>query len=135
MKSIEEIREFFAKDEYARAAGAYIEEVGEHYAKCSMPLDARHKNAVGGVMGGVYFTLADFTFAVATNWENPGVVSLNASITFLGAAKGDRLVAEAVCIKEGRTTNCYRIEIRDGQDRLAVIITITGFRKNQGEKI
>lgn len=67
MKTIEEIREFFSHDLYAYDTGAYIEEVGDRYAKISLTLTERHRNAVGGVMGGVYFTIADFAFAVASN--------------------------------------------------------------------
>ncbi len=28
--------------------------------KCSLKIEDRHRNAMGAVMGGVYFTLADF---------------------------------------------------------------------------
>lgn len=129
MKTIEEVREFFAKDRFATDAGAYIEEIGENYAKCSMKLDGRHRNAVGDVMGGVHFTLADFTFAVATNWQKAGVVSLNSAITYLGMVKGDTLIAEASCVKEGRTTNCYRIDIKDNLENEVAMVTITGYRK------
>lgn len=92
---IERIREVFSKDRFATENGAVIEEVGEHYAKCSMELTEHHFNAAGGVMGGVHFVLADFAFAVATNWNGMGVVSLSSTITYLGAVKGKKLIAEA----------------------------------------
>ena len=130
MKSIEEIREFFAMDKYATDAGAYIEAVDDCYAKCSMKLDERHKNAVGGVMGGVHFTLADFTFAVATNWQKGGSVSLNSTITYLSPVKGDELIAEAFCVKEGRNTNCYRVDIHDNLMNYVATVNITGYRKS-----
>ena len=50
-------------------------------------LTERHFNAAGGVMGGVHFVLADFTFAVATNWNGMGVVSLSSTISYLGAVE------------------------------------------------
>lgn len=129
-KILNRVRELFAKDCFAASMGAYIEDIGERWAKCSLKLNESHKNAVGGIMGGVYFTLADFTFAVATNWQNTGVVSLNAAITYLGTPKGDTLIAEAHCIKEGRTTNCYRVDICDNQGNQVVTVTLTGFRKS-----
>ena len=128
LKTIEEVRALFAKDRYATDSGAYIEEIGEHYAKCSIRLDERHRNAVGAVMGGVYFTLADFTFAVATNWKKPEVVSLNSTVTYLAPAKGELLIAEAFCVKEGNATNCYRIDICDEMKQLLAPVTITGYR-------
>lgn len=78
-------------------------------------------------MGGVYFMLADFAFAVAANWQRMGTVSLNADISFLGSAKGDKLTAEAVCIKDGRTTACYRIDVKDNLENLVATVTTTGF--------
>ena len=80
-------------------------------------------------MGGAYFTLADFAFAVAANWQEIGTVSLNSEIAYLGSAKGDRLTAEAFCIKNGRTTSYYRIEVRDEFDNLAAIVNTTGYKK------
>ena len=69
-----EVGERFEKDRFATENGAVIEEIGKNYAKCSINLTSRHKDGMGANMGGVYFTLADFAFAVATNWENLGVV-------------------------------------------------------------
>lgn len=72
----------FADDRFATENGAVIEEIGDGYAKCSVKLERKHKNAMGGVMGGVYFTLADFAFAVASNHEKMGVVSISSNIVF-----------------------------------------------------
>ena len=69
MKTLEEVREVFADDRFATENGAVIEEIGDGYAKCSVNLDRKHKNAMGGVMGGVYFTLEEFAFAEASSNE------------------------------------------------------------------
>ncbi len=122
------VREAFQKDRFATENGAVIDEIGTGYAKCSMQLMNRHRNGMGAIMGGVYFTLADFAFAVAANWEKMGVVSLSSNITYLGAAKGERLIAEAVCVKDGKTTNYYRVEVKDDLGNLAAVVTTTGYR-------
>lgn len=127
---LKRVREFFKKDKFATDAGAVIEEIGEYYAKCSIELDDRHLNAVGGIMGGVHFVLADFTFAVASNWQKMGSVSLNSDIAYLGTVKGKKMIAEAHCIKEGRSTNFYRIDIGDELGNKVAVVNITGFRKN-----
>ena len=129
MKPSEETVKLFEKDRFATDNGAVIEEVDDHYAKCSLKVEGRHRNAMGAVMGGAYFTLADFAFAVAANWQEIGTVSLNSEIAYLGSAKGDRLTAEAFCIKNGRTTSYYRIEVRDEFDNLAAIVNTTGYKK------
>ena len=129
MKPSEETVKLFEKDRFATDNGAVIEEVDDHYAKCSLKVEGRHRNAMGAIMGGAYFTLADFAFAVAANWQEIGTVSLNSEIAYLGSAKGDRLTAEAFCIKNGRTTSYYRIEVRDEFDNLAAIVNTTGYKK------
>ena len=129
MKPEKETVDLFSKDRFATENGAVIEEVDDHYAKCSLRLDSRHRNAMGAVMGGVYFTLADFAFAVAANWQEVGTVSLNSSIAYLGAAKGDSLTAEAVCVKNGRTTSYYRIEVKDELGNLAAAVDTVGYKK------
>lgn len=130
MKPTEEIRSLFAKDRFATENGAVIEEIDDHYAVCRLKLEDGHRNAMGAVMGGVYFTLADFAFAVAANWQAIGTVSLNSQITYLGTAKGEYLIAEAVCVKNGRTTSCYRIDVKDELGNLAATVNTIGYRKN-----
>lgn len=126
---LRKIRETFAKDRFATENGAIIEEVREHYARCSIELTERHFNAAGGVMGGVHFVLADFTFAVATNWNGMGVVSLSSTISYLGAVKGKKLIAEAECVKEGRSTVYYRVNVTDDLGNRIAEVGINGFRK------
>lgn len=129
MKPSEETVRLFENDRFATENGAVIEEVDNHYARCALRVEERHRNAMGAVMGGVYFTLADFAFAVAANWQKIGTVSLTSDIAYLGTAKGDRLTAEAVCVKNGRTTSYYRIEVKDEFGKLAAIVNTTGYKK------
>ncbi len=127
MKTLEEVRKIFEGDRFATENGAVIEEIGDHSATCSLTITASHRNAMGAVMGGAYFMLADFAFAVAANWENMGCVSLRSDISFLGTAKGEKLIAKAVCIKDGKNTVCYRIDVTDDLGNLTATITTTGY--------
>lgn len=127
MKPSEETIRLFQNDRFATENGAVIEEVDDHYAKCSLKVEDRHRNAMGAVMGGVYFTLADFALAVAANWQELGTVSLNSEITYLTPAKGDTLTAEAVCVKNGKTTGYYRIDVKDEFGSLAAAVTATTY--------
>ena len=126
-KTLEEVRRTFEGDRFATENGAVIEEIGDHSAVCSLVITDSHRNAMGAVMGGVYFVLADFAFAVAANWEKMGCVSLRSDISFLGAARGEKLIAEAVCVKDGRSTACYRVEVKDNLGNLAAAVTVTGY--------
>lgn len=123
---IEKVREIFSGDRFATENGAVIDEIGEKYAKCSMQLTDRHRNAMGGVMGGVYFTLADFAFAVAANRDSMSVVSISTNIAFLSPCKGTRITAEARCKKDGRTTCYYNVDVVDDRGVTVAAVTITG---------
>lgn len=124
---LEEVRRIFEGDRFATENGAVIEEIGDHSATCSLVITDSHRNAMGAVMGGTYFMLADFAFAVAANWERMGCVSLRSDISFLGTTKGERLLAKAVCVKNGRTTACYRVDVTDEYGNLAATVTTTGY--------
>ena len=130
MSDIEKIREFFANDRFATEYGAVIEQVGENAATVSMNIESRHRNAAGIVMGGAIFTLADFAFAVASNHNKLGTVSLSANITFLKASKGDRLTAKAECVRDGRTTCYYRVTVTDNTGALIAEVTTSGYKTN-----
>ena len=126
-KTLEEVRKIFEGDRFATENGAVIDEIGERSAVCSLTITESHRNAMGAVMGGTYFMLADFAFAVAANWEKMGCVSLRSDISFLGAAKGEKLIAKAVCVKDGKNTVCYRVDVTDELGNLTAIVTATGY--------
>lgn len=129
-QKLEQIQKVFANDRFATDNGAVIDEVDDGYAKCSLEIQPHHLNAGGTVMGGAIFTLADFTFAVASNWNKPLNVSTTSQITYLGTAKGTRLVAEARKVKEGRSTCYYLVDVSDDLGNPVAHVTASGFIKS-----
>ncbi|MDE7104253.1 MAG: PaaI family thioesterase [Ruminococcus sp.] len=128
-EKLQEVREVFRGDKFATENGMVIDEIGNHYAKCSVELTEIHRNAMGGVMGGVHFTLADFAFAVAANWQHMGTVALSTDVAFIGVVKGDILTAEAVLVKDGRSVCCYHITVKDNLGNIVADIKTIGFHK------
>lgn len=127
MKDLEKAKEFFIKDRYAMVTtGIQIEEVDEHYARCSLKLDERHLNAAGHVMGGAVYTLADFTFAVATNFQQPVTVTCVSQISYLATPKGDTLYSESRLLKDGRRNCFYEIKITDNLGNDVAIVSTSG---------
>ncbi|WP_026835741.1 PaaI family thioesterase [Eubacterium xylanophilum] len=131
MKNLEEIRAFFAEDKYAtEVTGIEIVEAGEHgYSKVKLKIDGRHKNAIGEVMGAVYYTMADFAFAVATN-SNPvygNTVSLTSNIQYLHPARTENMYATAKAVKKEGKTSVYNITITDDNDSVIAVVTTTGY--------
>lgn len=128
-QDLKEARDFFSGDLYAtKTVGVIIEEVGEHFAKCSLEITKAHQNAYGGVMGGAIFTLADFTFAVSSNFRQPQTVSLTSQINFIGMAKGKKLISQSRLIKDGRSTCLYEIEITDELGTKVAFATFNGMK-------
>lgn len=127
--SEEQIRMYFQNDRFATENGVVIELAEEGLARCSMTLTEHHQNAMGAVMGGAVFTLADFAFAVASNWQGITHVSRTCQITYLGTAKGGKLIATARRIKEGRQTCYYLVEITDDLGSQVAYVTVDGFVK------
>ncbi len=128
MTELERVREFFMGDVYATAAtGIVIEEIGDKWAKCTLKLDSRHKNAANQVMGGVMFTLSDFAFAVATNRSRDAVtVTTSSNISFLGTVKGDMLIAETRLLKDGKRSCFYQVDVKDELGNLVAVASTVG---------
>jgi acyl-CoA thioesterase len=128
MGNLQEAREIFSKDLYAtELSGAVIDEIGEDYAKCSMKLTPKHKNAYGGIMGGAIYTLADFAFAVASNYDKDhATVSVVGSASFMTAPKGSVLFAEAKLLKNGRSNAFFEVVVTDELDTLVAVVSFNG---------
>ena len=129
IKSLEEARQFFDNDKYAtEATGIEIEKVEEGYSLVSLKLDKKHQNAGGSVMGGVYYTMADFAFGVASNYNRPSTVTLDSQITFLTPATGRTLFAEAKVVRDGEHTCCYNVEVYDDLGTMTAVANMNGFK-------
>lgn len=128
MTDLERAKEFFAADRYAtEATGIEIVAVDKQYAKCKLVTNDIHQNAVGHVMGGVLFTLADFTFAVAANFDAASpTVTASSTISYLTTAKGNVLYAESRVLRDGKRNCFYCIDITDESSTLIATVTITG---------
>ena len=126
MTKLEEARAFFAGDRFATENGAVIDEIGEHYAICSMEITPHHLNAAGRVMGGAVFLLADFAFAVASNLGHPADVTTTSQITFLRPSQGKLLYAKSQELRRGRTAVYYETSVTDDTGALIARVTASG---------
>ena len=129
MSALEEIRSRFQNDRFAMGVtGIVIDSAEPGKAVCSLVLEERHMNENNVPMGGAVFTLADFVCAVAANgYSEKKTVSQNVSITFLAPAKGGRLIAEASCLRQGRTTALYVADVRDELGTYVAHAVVNGY--------
>lgn len=126
--SIEEAREYFHQDRFATRNHMELEQLGDGFSVCSMPITPDCCNANGGVMGGAIFTLADLAFAAASNHLHMPTVALDMHACYLSQPKGQRLIARADLVKDGRTTCVYNIDIKDDLGRAVARVTGTGYK-------
>ena len=130
LETLEQARAFFQKDRFAAGSGMTVEEVSPGRAVISLCLTEAHRNAVGGVMGGVLLTMADFACAVASHF-GPGAgqhVSADAHVSFLNPCRGQTLRAEASRLKGGKKLSWYEVLIRDEGDTLIARAAFTMYR-------
>ncbi len=128
MYSKEELIEFFKEDYFAtKLLGAKIIDVKEGYAKCAFDVNIDHKNAKGVIMGGAIYTLADFTFAVATNQnEEYYTVSTSVTVNYLRPGLGKSLYAEAISIRDGKTVCFYDVNVYNDENKLVAKVNVVG---------
>ena len=125
----DQIEAVFANDRFAtQAAGCRVVEGERGRAVCEMELADIHKNAMGNVMGGAIFTLADFALAIASNVGEAPTVSVSNSIEFISAAKGSRLIATCTADRSGRSLGFYTVTVEDDLGRCVAKMTATCYR-------
>lgn len=129
MTDLEKAKEIFNNDKFAtETTGIEIIEAGNKSAKCFMKITPKHLNAANRVMGGAIFTLADFTYAVASNYNQTKNVTKTSEISFLGQPAGDSLIAEAKVIKDGQTACTYEIMIKDEYNTPVALVISNGIK-------
>ena len=135
MKTLEEIRDFFKGDAYATSVtGIVIDKAEIGHSSVSLVPDERHMNAVGGLMGAVYFTMADFAFAVA---ENCGLdpdsltVTQSSEISFLKGYRGGKVLCSADIIKDGKSICVYEVKMTAEDGTLLAIAITNGFKTSK----
>ena len=129
MNTIEELRTYFGQDHFAFAQGIEIADVQPDFATCTVALRKTHLNALGVVQGGMVFTLADFAFAVDSNSQQYGCVTVNSSINFLRAASGSRMDATARQISRSKRICVYEVSVYDENSETVATATMTGYIK------
>lgn len=126
---MENILEAMKRDMYARFIGIEIVEAGDGTALGKLQAGDNHVNGLGIVHGGVIFSLADTTFAAASNSREGTAVAANVSIAFCKAAQKGLLTAKAREISLNRKLATYVVEVFDTEENLVALFQGTVYRK------
>lgn len=129
---MKEIKRFFAaEDMFARHNGIELLEVESGMAKASMKIEPYHFNAAKTVHGGAIFTLADFTFAVASNSHGTLAMGINTSVSFVKAATRGTLYAVAREQARNPKLATYSVQITDDDNDVVAIFQGMVYRKKE----
>lgn len=121
-----EARATFGNDRFAtRCCGVHIDEARPGHAVCSFEITDHHRNALGAVMGGAVFTLADFACAVASNLRQQPAVTATSDIQYLTGARGTRLIATCDVERAGRRLAFYTTRVTDDAGTLVALVHAT----------
>lgn len=115
---------------FGPSSGVKVTAVRQYEAEGVLEVREDSRNPLGVVHGGALFTLADTVTGTAayTIGDRP-CVTLDSSMQFLSAARGDRIYCRAKPKKIGRTIVVYDVSITDGEERLVASGTFTFFVK------
>lgn len=124
----------FVNDRFVELAGIKIESADGERAVVSAEIGSEHLNASGNVQGGMLFTLADFAFAVLSNYLHPVTVTQCGHISYIRPGKTSRVTAEArEKVRAGHNTVCY-VTIRDDRDEIICECEFNGFVKDVSDE-
>ena len=127
---MDNIRKFLGKDRFAAHVGIELVRVSEGRAETRLRIDSNHLNGAGIVHGAVVFSLADFTFAAASNSHGTLAVAINANISFMKAAReGDTLTARAEEVAINPKLASYDIRVTDADGALVAVFQGMVYRK------
>jgi uncharacterized domain 1 len=130
MKTLEELKQMFVQDRFVKLSGIEIESVSETGAVCSVEICDEHLNALDTPQGGLIYTLADFTFAVAANAQKAPTVTLSGTMNYLNASHGKKLIATAEVKNPGKHICVYETTVVDDAGKKIAVATFTGYIKN-----
>ncbi|HCC34711.1 MAG TPA: hypothetical protein DEQ02_03390 [Ruminococcaceae bacterium] len=125
---MKEIKDFLKNDRFAAMCGIELLLVKEGYAEAVMPVSEIHMNANGVMQGGALFTLADFTFAAASNSTGPAV-GIHADMSFFKPPKGKLVRAVAKKMSQGNRLGGFTAEVRDEDGELIAMFQALSYRK------
>ena len=114
-------RQYQAKIPFIAHLKIQTEELGRGSARLWLPVEPHLTNSLGTVHGGVIMSLLDVALCTAARTLHPdstGVVTIDMSTSFIGGGQGERLLAEARVLKDGRSMTFVEGEARNADGAL-----------------
>ncbi len=114
-------REYQKKIRYIQHLGMQTEALGEGTARLALAIEPQLTNSFGTVHGGAIMSLLDVALCTAARTLHPdsiGVMTIDMSTSFIGGGTGEKLIAEARVLKNGRSMIFVEGEARNADGSL-----------------
>lgn len=120
----------FIDDNFARHVGIELIDAAKGSARAKLDICGQHLNGAGCAHGGAIFTLAVWTMAVAANQDTDTLsVGLNADISWLRAARGGTLTAQAKLIADAKRVATYHVIITNENNQTVAVFKGLAYKK------
>ena len=130
-------REYQKKIPFLQHLKIQTDALGEGTARLSLPIEPQMTNSLGTVHGGAIMSLLDVAVCTAARTLHPesvGVITIDMSVSFIGGGSGQRLIADARVLKDGRSMSFVEGEAKneDGALVAKAIATVRVRFKDKG---
>ena len=129
VKTVEEIKEYFSRDEFVKSIGVEIVELTAEKAVVKATVKPYHCNANGCAQGGMLYTVADYAFAVLANYLHTASVTQGGHVQYLRPATLETLTftaRETACV--GRNT-ASEVLVTNEAGEIVCVCHFNGFIK------
>ena len=136
--NVEFAREYQKKIPFLTHLKILTETLGKGTATLSLPVEKHLTNSLGTVHGGVIMSLLDVALCTAARTLHPeslGVITINLTTSFIGAGSGDRLIAEARVLKDGKSLSFVEAEAKNADGGLVAkaVATVRVLKKENAK--
>lgn len=116
------------RDRFSDSLG--IELIDQSFDRATCRVDVRDdcRNALGGIHGGLIFSLADIAFASACNAGEGSYIGLQAEIRYMSAPQDNRLTATATRVGGSKKFAHYEVVVSDGLHRRIALFTSSAYK-------
>ena len=125
------LKRYFARDTFAAHCGIELVEAADGRAAALVRLDDRHVNGIGLVHGGLLFTLADLAFAAAAHTRGQVSVSASSTISYIKAAQGKVIRAQAREVTRNRRLGSYTVDLLDETGEIVAVFQGLAYFKRE----
>lgn len=115
-------------DRFAQSLGVEVMCRSFDQAICRIMVGAEQRNALGGIHGGLIFSLADMAFAAACNAGDGVFIGMQAEIRYMAGARGEALTATATRVGGSKKFAHYEVWVTDGSDHRIALFTSTAYK-------